>query len=142
MALTATQRLDMQGDLAIGAAEDVFTNDELDRLYERAGNAYNLAVYYACRQLMMDAAKFYDYTIANASVKRSQLLKQLKDMTEFWQGEAQGKANQVMIVGGLRIPPQRSDYPDGMRRDLDTDRYRTEVSSRNKRSRYEVNRGL
>lgn len=142
MALSATQRLDIQADLAIGAAEDVFTNDELDRLYARASNDYNLTVYYGYRQLLADANKFHDYTLANASVKRSQMRAHLRDMVNFWAEESRGTANQVRIVGGLRIPPQRSDYPDDMRRDLDTDRYRTDSNQTNRRSRYEVNRGL
>jgi hypothetical protein len=142
MALSTTQRADMQADLAIGSAEDVFTNTELDRLYERASNDYNLGVYLAWRQLMADAAKFHDYTIANASVKRSQLYDHIKKMVDFWQDEARGTANQVMIVGGLRIPPSRPDMPDDMRLDTRTDRYEPSANSRNRRSRYEVNRGL
>ena len=142
MALTTAQRTDIQADLAIGAAEDVFTNDELDRLYERASSAYNLAVYYGYRQLLADAAKFHDYTVANSSVKRSQLYDHIKKMVDFWEGESQGKANQVMIVGGLKIPTQRPDMPDDMRRDTRTNRYVTGSTSSNRRSIFDVNRGL
>lgn len=142
MALTTDQKTDMQADLAIGAAQDVFTDVELERLFARASNDYNLGVYLAWRQLMADAAKFHDYTIANASVKRSQLFDHVKRMVDFWEDEARGTANQVMIVGALRVPPSRPDMPDDLRLDTRTDRYEPSASSRNRRSRYEVNRGL
>lgn len=140
MALTTDQKTDMQADLAIGAAQDVFTDDELERLFTRADSNYNLAVYYGFRQLMADAAKFHDYTLANASVKRDQLFQHVKDMVKFWGDESRGVANQVAIVGGLKVPPVRSEMPDGLRRDLRTNRY--EPGRSNRRSRYEVNRGL
>lgn len=140
MALTVTLRTDMQADLAIGAAEDIFTNDELDRLYERAADSYNLAVYYGFRQLLADANKFHDYQLANATVKRSQMRDHLKDMVEFWEKESQGKANQVMIVGGLKVPTQRPEMPIDLRRDTRTNRYVAD-GQENRRSQYEVNRG-
>lgn len=127
MALSADQLTDMQGDLGIDATESVFTDVELNRLYTRADSDYGLAVYYGYRQLLADANKFHDYSLANTSVKRSQMRTHLADMVDFWKNEAKTSANQVRIVGGLKVPPRRPDLPNNL-------------SVR--RSRYEVNRGL
>ena len=127
MALSGDQLTDMQGDLGIAETESVFTDAELNRLFERASSDYGLAVYYAYRQLLADANKFHDYTLANTSVKRSQMRAHVRDMVDFWQNEAKTTANQVRIVGGLKIPPRRPDLPNSLTR---------------RRSRYEVNRGL
>ena len=131
----------MQADLAVGAAQDIFTDDELDRLYERAASDYNLAVYYGFRQLLADANKFHDYQLANATIKRSQMRAHLKDMVDFWSEEARTTANQMLIVGGLKVPTQRPDMPIDLRRDTRTNRYVAGGSS-TRRSQYEVNRGL
>ena len=127
MALSADQLTDMQGDLGIDATESVFTDDELDRLYERASSDYGVAVYYGYRQLLADANKFHDYSLANTSVKRSQMRDHLSAMVDFWKNEAKTSANQVRIVGGLKVPPRRRDMPNSLTV---------------RRSRYEVNRGL
>lgn len=127
MALSADQITDMQGDLGVDNTESVFTDTELDRLYERSSSDYGLAVYYGYRQLLADANKFHDYSLANTSVKRSQMRTHLADMVDFWKNEAKTSANQVRIVGGLKVPPRRPDLPNNL-------------SVR--RSRYEVNRGL
>lgn len=111
MALTATQRADMQGDLGISSDEAVFTNDELDRLYERAGNNYELAVYYGYRQLLAQANKFHNYTAGLTRVERVQMRENIADSMTFWQNEARGQ-NQARIVGINSIPPREKDEPD------------------------------
>lgn len=110
--LTATQRADMQGDLGIGSDEAVFTNDELDRLYTRAEGDYNLAVFYAYRQLLADANKLFDYAAAQTRMNKSQVRAHLRDMLDFWGEESRTAANQLRIVGALSIPPKDKDEPD------------------------------
>ena len=112
MALTATQRADMQGDLGITADESVFTNTELDRLYARADSDYNSAVYLAWRQLAANAAKFNDYTAGETQEKKSQIWDHIQEMLEFWKDEARVAANQVRSVGLLEVPPRDKDSPD------------------------------
>ena len=90
MALTATQLADMQADLGIGSDAAVFTNAELNRLYDRASSGYELAVAMAVRQLLMNAARFNDYTAGMNTEKKSQVFAQLKVMYEFWLAEAGG----------------------------------------------------
>lgn len=101
MALTVTQLTDMRRDLGIGDDGAVFTDPELNRLYERAGGTaddYPLAVAMALRQLMVDAAKLNDYTAGSSSEKKSQVFAQLKLMYKFWAAEAGGGL--VPIVSG------------------------------------------
>ena len=113
MALTATQRTDMQSDLGITSDEAVFTNDELDRLYTRAGSDYNSAIYLAWRQLMADAAKFNDYTVGQTQEKKSQLFDHVKAMVDYWKDEARVATNQVRVIGLLEVPPRWKDSPSG-----------------------------
>jgi len=90
MALTATQLTDFRGDLGIGSGTTVFTDAELNRFYARTSSSYELAVALAVRQLMMNAARFNDYTAGYNEEKKSQVFAQLKQMYEFWLAEAGG----------------------------------------------------
>lgn len=111
MGLTAAQLTDMQGDLGISSDQTVFTNAELDRLYTRASEDYNTAVYLGFRQLLADANKFFDYTVGQTSIKRSQVREHLKEMAGFWREESRTAANQMQILGANPIPPRWKDYP-------------------------------
>ncbi len=111
MALTTTQRTDIQGDLGITADESVFTDDELDRLYARADNDYNLAVYYGFRQLVASANKYHRYVAGFATEDLQQVRANLKDSLQQWKGEARSSANQVQMAGLLEIPPRDKDEP-------------------------------
>ena len=111
MALTSDQLADIQGDLGISNDEAVFTDTELNRLYTRASDNYALAVYYGYRQILAQAAKFHNYTVANSSVSRSQMFDHLKDMLDFWQDEARTAGNQVKILGLTEVPPRHKAVP-------------------------------
>lgn len=110
--LTATQRGDMQADLGISDDEEVFSNDELDRLYTRADENYELAVYYGYRQLLADANKLFDYSAGMTKMSRSQVRDHLRDMLAFWKDESDATAGQVQFVGALEVPPRDKDEPD------------------------------
>lgn len=88
MTLTATQITDMRRDLGIGDDGTVFTDAELDRLYTRADSDYAVAMYYAIRQLMMDASKLNDYRAGSSTESKSQVFKQLQAMQKVWASEA------------------------------------------------------
>lgn len=111
MALTATQITDMQGDLGLSSNQAVFTDAELNRLYERAGDDYNTAVYLAWRQLLADANKFFDYTAGQTKVQRSQTRAHIKDSLKLWAEESRSNSNQVLIVGLAEIPPRLKEEP-------------------------------
>lgn len=111
MALDANQLADMQGDLGITDDESVFTDTELNRLYDRAGSDYNTAVYLGFRQLMADASKFFTYSAGQTKVEKAQLFEHVKAMVEFWKAESRTAANQVRILGLNEVPPRHKDEP-------------------------------
>ena len=112
MALTADQLADMQGDLGITTDQTVFTDTELNRLFTRASDDYNTAVYLGWRQLLGDTAKFFNYTAGHTRVEREKVFEHVKAMVEFWKGEARTAANQLKILGLTEIPPRWKDDPD------------------------------
>lgn len=113
MALTSTQRTDMQADLGIGSDQKVFANDELDRLYARADSDYELAVAMGIRQLLVNAARFNDYTRGETKESKSQIFDHLKEMYEYWLIEA-GGAVAPLVAGTIEAdfiePISDTDY--------------------------------
>ena len=88
MALTADELLDLRGDIGDAGTVEVFSDAELQRFYTRAGDTYAGAVVYALRQLLMNAAKFSDYTVGQTSEKKSQVFSQLRTMLAGWENIA------------------------------------------------------
>lgn len=109
--LTEAQTLDMLGDLAAGELDDVFSQAELQRFYDRAGNDYNLAVYYGWRQIFAAATKWVDYQVAQTKVSRSQAAANIEKMLEFWQGEARIAGNQLVSAGMTPVPTKHKNVP-------------------------------
>jgi hypothetical protein len=110
MSLTTAQLTDMQADLGITDDESVFTDTELNRLYTRASNDYNTAVYYGWRQLLANVAKFHNYTAGMTKVERGQVFDHVEKMVQHWSDKVQG-AQQVGMAGLLSIPPKQKDMP-------------------------------
>lgn len=113
MALSSDQLSDLQADLSIGSGEGVFTDDELERLFVRAGEDYDTTVALALRQLLMSANRFNDYTAGQTSEKLSQVRDHLKDMLAYYEDRVQRGGNQVAIVGMRRVPPVYKEIPAG-----------------------------
>ena len=113
MALTTDQLTDFQGDLGIDDSEAVFTDAELERLFERADEVYASAVYMAWRQLLAASTKYIDYRVAQTEEKRSQVYQHIKDMVTHWQSESDKATNVqgVRMVGLTEIPPRRKEEP-------------------------------
>lgn len=109
--LTDEQLADLQADLGIDDSESVFTDEELQRLFDRAADDYGLAVYYGWRQLLSASAKYIDYKVAQTSVSRSQAFDHIKDMVAFWANESRTTANQVAIVGMNPVPTKHKPMP-------------------------------
>lgn len=104
MALTAAQLSDMQIDLAISDDESVFTDEELERLFERSGSDYNLAVYYGWRQLLSASAKWVDYRVAQTAVSRGQAFDHILQMVAFWASESKSADDQLLSAGLNQVP--------------------------------------
>jgi hypothetical protein len=90
VALTTTQRSDMQADFGIGSDEAVFTNDQLDRLYARADSDYDLAVAIGFDQLLANVARYYDYKQAETQEAKAQIFDHLEKMANRWHRKAGG----------------------------------------------------
>lgn len=113
MALTTDQLTDFQGDLGIDDSEAVFTDAELERLFQRAGEVYATAVWYAWRQLLAASTKYIDYKVAQTEEKRSQVHAHIKEMVSYWGAESDKATNTqgVRIVGLTEIPPRVKEEP-------------------------------
>lgn len=109
--LTSAELLDMRGDLGIGPAPAVFTDAQLQRLYTRAGEHYNTAVYMAWLQIQAGAVGWVDYKVAQTSISREAAYQHIKDMVTSWGAKPGVAANQVQIVGLLEVPPRDKSEP-------------------------------
>ena len=116
--MTADQLSDFRLD--IGDPGSVFTDDEIQRLWARAGEAledadderqYALTMYYGCRQLLASAVKFVDYTVGQTTEKKEQVFKHLEKMRDYWGKEAQKARGSVVIVATHLTPPSNRDTP-------------------------------
>lgn len=111
MPLTAAQTLDMLADLASGALNDVFTQVELDRFFTRAGEDYNLAVYYGWRQILADSASWVNYRVAQTQVDRGDAFNHILAMLKLWADESRTNANQLQILGMRPVPTSHKPHP-------------------------------
>lgn len=113
MALTTEQLADFQADLGLDDSETVFTDAELERLFQRAGEVYETAVYRAWCQLLAASAKYIDYRVAQTEEKRSQAYAHIKEMVAHWKAESDAVSNAqgVMIAGLTEVPPRWKEEP-------------------------------
>lgn len=109
--LTDPQTLDMLADLAAGNLGDVFSQEELQQLFDRAGNDYNTAIYYGWRQLLGNSAAWVDYKVAQTSVSRGQAFDHIKAMLEFWRNETLVAGNQLISAGIAPVPTRFKPRP-------------------------------
>ena len=113
MALTADQLTDFQRDLGISDDEAVFTDAELERLYTRAEEVYETAVYYGWRQILAQATKYIDYRVAQTEEKRSQVRAHIADMVKEWKiaSDAASGVQGAMLLGLNVIPTRSKEEP-------------------------------
>jgi hypothetical protein len=83
--LSQDQLNDLRGDMDIDVGA-VFTDAELNRLYNRAEGNYEYTVALAWRQVLASASKMTDYKAAQSSESLSQLYTHIKAMVEYWTG--------------------------------------------------------
>ena len=113
MALTTTQRAYVQRNLGITTDETVFTNNELDDIYDETGSDLKATVYSGWLALMANAAKFFNYTAGQSKVERAAVFDHVKAMVEFWKDESRTAANQMVMLGLTEVPPRWKNEPDG-----------------------------
>jgi len=110
--LSTDDRTTVQMYLGISDDEAVFTNDELDTLYTRAGSDVNRTVLEGLRVLLVNNSKLFDYSVGSRSVKRSQIFAHLKDMLTYWETKVEQEADQVLFVSTRPVPPRDKDEPN------------------------------
>lgn len=114
MALSAQQILDIRADMNLGpsgSATEIFSDVELNALFDRAASDYNLTVYYGWRQILAGSAAWVDYKVAQTSVSRSQAFDHILRMVAFWGAESRSAANQVRILGANPVPTIHKPVP-------------------------------
>ena len=109
--LTATELADLRADIGDEGSTPAFSDAELQRLYDRVDNDYDSTVVLAIRQLMVNAAKFADYTAGESSVKKHQIFDNLKKTYELLTGEI-ASGDQVLIAGSRAVPYKSREEPD------------------------------
>jgi hypothetical protein len=87
--LTADQVLDLRGDLGLKGLTDqesnkVFTDEELNRLYNRAGGDYDTTVVYGFRQILADTVKYHVYLTGQPEGDKDQTFRNLQAMLDMW----------------------------------------------------------
>jgi len=116
--LTATQISDLHSDLATNAT--MFSEADLNRLYARVQEDHSGSTerqqlvrlrLYVLRQVLAQAAKLYDYQIAQGVEKRSQVVDHLRNVVmPLWESYLEDQ-QQIRVSGHRAIPPRRRDLP-------------------------------
>ena len=112
-ALTSKQLKDMRGDVGISETPEVFGDEELNRLYERAANNYEAAVVLALEQLIADAAKFHDYTANATKEEASQIFEHLKEVWNMKKARLAGTKSKFRLVKLKGGTARRMEKPYG-----------------------------
>lgn len=74
------QLADLRADLGDTGPQQAFGNDELARLWQRAGGDHTAAVILGIRQLLMEAAKRTAYTVGQSREEADQTFVHLREM--------------------------------------------------------------
>ena len=102
MELTPDQLGDIRADIGDTGATPAFSDAELQRLYERAGDDWDLLKYLAYNQLVSVAAKRVDYTANMSEEKASQVFTHLKQLRDDL-SKRLGLNAPVVVVGSLDL---------------------------------------
>ena len=106
----------MQGDIGLvtnplsSSYGLVFTDTELNRLYNRAGGDYKLGVILAFDQLLSNLAKWVDYTEGQTQEARSDRFKQVMQLVEY-KREQWIASDQYRSVHIQSVPTPLRDRP-------------------------------
>lgn len=120
---TATQRKRFRWDLGLDDDETVFTNDEVDDLFDQAGDKYDtvsLLEAYArvlgARRLRNKAASLTDYTANDSSEKLSQVFKNLDklyaDLWGVFEEELAANTPKMRVMTPKTKPARKVEWPD------------------------------
>jgi len=110
MTLTAEQLADLRIDMGNVDATD-FTDDQLQRLYVRAGSSYEATVRLGLRQLLARIAGQVDYKAGETYERRSQRYAQLLALLEYWDAKTDGSAGDMLMIGSYAVPTVDREAP-------------------------------
>jgi hypothetical protein len=116
MPLSDTQLSDFRADIGDQSDTPAFTDDEIQRLFERTGG-YNAAIVLAYEQLLANAVKFVNYTAGRTRVQKEQIYQHLERQLE----RMKKKGLAPRQVGLNPVRPRREDVPHTV---VDYDRHR------------------
>lgn len=111
-AITAADRDYIRRKVGDTADTPLFTDSDLATIWTDAGESRSRAVLECLQELMVNAAKFNDYTIGQTSEKKQQIFENLQMMVAYWQGQIDSNP-QFKIVGLAAIPNRDKDAPYG-----------------------------
>lgn len=86
----------------------VFSSAEMDRLFDRANGDYDVMIVLALRQLRVQAARFFNYTIGQSTIDRKQIFDNLGTVLAEKERIA-GLDGQALSTGTISTG---IDYPD------------------------------
>ena len=96
--LTAVQLNDLRNDLGDTGVTPAFPDAELQRLYLRTSEGYTATVILGLDQLIMNTAKFADYTQNDTEEKKSQVFTNLLKVRAIWQKRLDDETAAVVVL--------------------------------------------
>lgn len=112
LVLTSDQLSDLQMDLDIGDDQLVFTDAELNRLYNRANGVYYKTEVLAFRVLLASNSKFVSYTEGQTQEDRSDRFKQVQATLTYLETVVlQGTTGQYRMIHIRPVPTPCRDRP-------------------------------
>ncbi len=109
--LSSDELTDLRGDIGDTGTAQAFADDELQRLFTRAGEDYETTVLLALRQLLGNAWKLHNYQQNQSSESRKQVFDNLKSMVAYWEGIVGSSKTQAKIIGRRSVPPVKKVKP-------------------------------
>lgn len=101
MSMTDQELLDFRADMSDEDEPFAWSDDDIQRLNERANGDYTATKVLAVRQLLTSAAKFYNYTAGYTKQEQKDIFDHLKDLLDMLLKEK----NQVSMAGVTIVPP-------------------------------------
>lgn len=109
-AITAADRDYIRRKVGDTGVTPLFSDSDLAVIWTDAGEDRSRAILECLQELMVNAAKFNDYTIGQTSEKKQQVFQNLRMMVDYWQGEID-TSPQFKMVGLSAVPERDKDMP-------------------------------
>lgn len=110
MILTSQELADFRADLGDQIKPYAFTDDEIQRLFDREDSDYQSTLLLAIKQLLMNATKFYNYVSGHTRQEQEKIFEHLKTFYDLQQSAIISK-QQVTIVGTATVPTAHKEKP-------------------------------